>query len=72
MMIVKKVFFLYPLYHFIHIAPSLEVTLLKYSQAVNLIFFTHDSHSLVKMQFMWFFYCIHPPNRCFFGHFAQN
>lgn len=36
--------------------------ILKYWQAVNLIFFTEDSNSSVKKLFMYFFYYIHPPN----------
>lgn len=49
-MIVKRVF-LCSLHQFIQFASSLKITLLKYLQMVNLIFFTHDSNSSVKMLF---------------------
>lgn len=66
MIIAKKPFFFsYPFQELIQFALSLEVTLLQYLQAINLISYTHYSNSSVKTLFAQFSHYTQSPNSFF-------
>ena len=58
-------FFSYPFQELIQFALSLEVTLLQYLQAINLISYTHYSNSSVKTLFAQFSHYTQSPNSFF-------